>query len=185
MSPVRRRWSKKTAPAVEPRRSARAPLRSPVVDILVESELWKPRRGVRPLLRLAAAEVSAMLAAKPAELAIVLTDDKAIRRLNRAWRGKDEPTNVLAFPTSPGPNGAQRHIGDIVIAYETLAREAAAQRKPLAHHLAHLAVHGFLHLSGHDHANEDDAAAMEDLEISILARLQIPNPYAARDRAGR
>ena len=71
-----------------------------------------------------------------------------------------------------------------VIAYETLAREAAAEHKPFAHHLAHLAVHGFLHLSGHDHANDEDAAAMEDLEIAILARLQIPNPYAARDRAG-
>jgi len=194
MTAVRRRLSKQPASADEPRRPARARLRSPVVDILIESELWKPQRGVRPLLRRAAAEAAAMLAAKPAELAIVLTDDKAIRRLNRAWRGKDEPTNVLAFPASAGPNGAQRasagpngaqrHIGDIVIAYETLAREAAAQRKPLAHHLAHLAVHGFLHLSGHDHANEDDAAAMEDLEISILARLQIPNPYAARDRAG-
>ena len=185
MTAVRRRLSKQPASADEPRRPARARLRSPVVDILIESELWKPQRGVRPLLRRAAAEAAAMLAAKPAELTIVLTDNKAIRRLNRAWRGKDEATNVLAFPASAGPNGAQRHIGDIVIAYETLAREAAAQRKPLAHHLAHLAVHGFLHLSGHDHANEDDAAAMEDLEISILARLQIPNPYAARDRAGR
>jgi probable rRNA maturation factor len=113
----------------------------------------------------------------------VLTHDSAIRKLNRTWRGKDEPTNVLAFParqqTSP-----QGSLGDIVIAYETLAREAKAEGKLFSHHLAHLAVHGFLHLCGYDHETDRQAAAMERLEIAVLARLRIPNPYVAHARGG-
>jgi len=155
---------------------------TPVVDILVKSARWKARRGVRPLLRRALAEAAATLSTSDAELAIVLTDDSAIRRLNRRWRGKDEPTNVLAFPTQQPSGGTHRLIGDIVIAYQTLAREAAAEHKPFGHHLAHLAVHGFLHLAGHDHGTDREAAAMEGLEIAILARLGIPNPYVARPR---
>jgi probable rRNA maturation factor len=164
----------------------RTPHRTPTVDIVVESGRWKGRRGLAPLLRRAIAEAAATLSTSDAELAIVLTDDSAIRRLNRRWRGKDEPTNVLAFPAQqPGTaSGAHRLIGDIVIAYQTLAREAAAERKPFKHHLAHLSVHGFLHLSGHDHETDHEAAAMEGLEIAILARLGIPNPYVARGRGG-
>lgn len=159
-------------------------LHSPVVDILVKSKRWNGRRGVKPLLRRAVAEAAAALSTGDAELAIVLTHDSAIRRLNRQWRGKDEPTNVLAFPAQPPAGGRQspHPMGDIVIAYQTLAREAAAERKPFGHHLAHLAVHGYLHLSGHDHGTNREAAAMEGLEIAILARLGIPNPYVARTR---
>src|SRR6185295_7975932 len=120
------------------------------------------------------------------ELAIVLTDDSAIRTLNRTWRGKDEPTNVLSFPTvaAPSGDGAPRPLGDIVIACQTLAREAKAGRKPFQHHLAHLAVHGYLHLLGHDHGADAEAEIMEGLEVAILARLKVPNPYVARDRRG-
>jgi probable rRNA maturation factor len=173
---------KKWAPDL---RQGHAPLKGPVVDILVESKRWNARRGIKPLLRRAVAEAAAALSTSDAELAIVLTHDSAIRRLNREWRGKDEPTNVLAFPARPaagGRQGPQPHplMGDIVIAYQTLAREAAAEGKPFGHHLAHLAVHGFLHLSGHDHLTDRQAAAMEGLEIAILARLGIPNPYVAR-----
>lgn len=153
------------------------------VEILVESELWKRRRGVRPLLRRAVAEAAATLSTRPGELAIVLTDDSAIRTLNRTWRGKDEPTNVLAFPAPPKAS-PHRLIGDIVIAYETLAREAIAERKSFIHHLAHLAVHGFLHLCGHDHETDQEAIVMERLEVAVLARLRIANPYLARDRGG-
>jgi probable rRNA maturation factor len=157
---------------------------APAVEILVESARWKTRRGVRPLLRRtiaeAATELSTMaLSTRPVELAIVLTNDSAIRKLNRTWRGKDEPTNVLAFPARQ-----QAPLGDIVIAYETLAREAKAEGKSFSHHLVHLAVHGFLHLCGYDHETDRQAAAMERLEVAILARLRIPDPYIAHDRGG-
>jgi probable rRNA maturation factor len=90
---------------------------------------------------------------------------------------------VLSFPTEAGgaANGVPALLGDIVIAYETVKREALAQDTPFLHHLAHLAVHGFLHLHGYDHEAEDEAETMERLERQILARLGIPDPYAARD----
>jgi probable rRNA maturation factor len=162
---------------------------APAVEIVVESARWSGRRGVQPLLRRAIAGASAALPAKAArstsgaELAIVLTNDSAIRKLNRTWRGKNEPTNVLAFPADQH-GGPHRLLGDVVIAYETLAREARAERKPFDHHLAHLAVHGFLHLCGYDHESDRQAAAMERLETAILARLEIPDPYIARARGG-
>jgi len=164
---------------------------APGVEILVESARWKTRGGVRPLLRRAIAEAATALSTmalstkalstRPLELAIVLTHDSAIRKLNRTWRGKDEPTNVLAFPAQEQASGS---LGDVVIAYETLAREAKAEGKPFSHHLAHLAVHGFLHLCGYDHETDRQAAAMERLEVAILARLRIPDPYIAHDRGG-
>jgi probable rRNA maturation factor len=117
----------------------------------------------------------------------VLSDDSTIRALNRDWRGKNAPTNVLSFPAPELPAGQRRdgkgknsspYIGDIVIAYQTVAREADAEGKPFGHHLAHLAIHGFLHLHGYDHENDRDAQTMERLERKILARLAIPDPYA-------
>jgi len=126
----------------------------------------------------------------PTELAIVLGDDSTIRALNRNWRGKDAPTNVLAFPAPDPPvsrpaghrsrgrgKNSSPYIGDIVIAYQTVAREAAAEGKPFGHHLAHLAIHGFLHLHGYDHDHDRDAQRMERLERKILARLASPDPY--------
>jgi probable rRNA maturation factor len=162
---------------------------APAIEILVESARWSGRRGVQPLLRRAIAGASAALPAKAAqstsgaELAIVLTNDSAIRKLNRTWRGKNEPTNVLSFPADQH-GGPHRLLGDVVIAYETLAREARAERKPFDHHLAHLAVHGFLHLCGYDHESDRQAATMERLETAILARLGVPDPYVARARGG-
>ena len=111
-----------------------------------------------------------------AGLAIVLTDDSAIRALNREWRGLDAPTNVLSFPAKTSCAGAHL-LGDIVIAYQTVAREARAEEKPFAHHLAHLAVHGYLHLLGYDHDSHRKAQRMERLEIAILAKLGVPDPY--------
>jgi probable rRNA maturation factor len=89
---------------------------------------------------------------------------------------------VLSFRTTQATraHGTPRLLGDIVIAYETTEREACAESKPFAHHAAHLAVHGFLHLAGYDHAADDEAAAMERLETAILSRLDVPNPYVAR-----
>ena len=121
-----------------------------------------------------------------AELAVMLTDDAGIRTLNLNWRGIDKATNVLSFPalqpTGPGaPEDAPRMLGDIAIAYQTTRSEADDEQKPFDHHLSHLAVHGFLHLIGYDHEQDDDAEAMECLETEILAQLGIPDPYTDRD----
>jgi probable rRNA maturation factor len=115
------------------------------------------------------------------ELSILLTDDGAVRVLNRTWRGKDAPTNVLSFPSGLGPEdlpaGEALSLGDIALALETVEREAAAEGKPIEAHLAHLVVHGVLHLLGHDHEEEAQAAAMEALEVELLAGLGFPDPY--------
>ncbi len=108
------------------------------------------------------------------EVSILFTDDTGIRRLNAAWRGKDEPTNVLSFPQGrAGPL-----LGDIILAAETVRSEAALAAKPLEDHIAHLVVHGFLHLLGYDHEDDAEAGKMEELERAALKRLGIPNPYA-------
>jgi probable rRNA maturation factor len=154
---------------------------APAIDIVRESPLWQAQPDTDATLRRAIAEAAADVSTKDAELAIVLTDDSRIRALNRVWRGVDKPTNVLSFPAKEmRGDGAPALLGDIVIAYETVAKEAAAQGKPLLHHLAHLAVHGFLHLRGYDHVAEREADAMERLERAILARLDMPDPYTAR-----
>jgi probable rRNA maturation factor len=154
-------------------RKTRAALK---IDVLVEAELWKRKNGVKSAARRAIAKAADVLSTPSSELAIVLTDDSAIRVLNRDWRGVDAPTNVLSFPAGRA-GGAPPFIGDIVFAYETIAGEARAARKPFAHHIAHLAVHGFLHLLGYDHVRTQDAEAMEELERDILRRLRIPDPY--------
>jgi probable rRNA maturation factor len=115
------------------------------------------------------------------ELGIILTDDANQQQLNRDYRGLDAPTNVLAFPVWEAgtrlPSGAPVLLGDVVLAVETVAQEAAEQKKPLAGHLRHLTVHGVLHLLGYDHVTRADAAAMESLERLILAELGVPDPY--------
>jgi probable rRNA maturation factor len=116
---------------------------------------------------------------------LVVDDDERIRHLNKLWRGFDKPTNVLSFPAAPDRRpGGDRYIGDIAISYETAAREAADERKALADHVAHLSVHGFLHLLGYDHENDGDATEMEQLESAILARLGVPDPYVAQQAEG-
>ena len=159
------------------------------IDVIVESPLWAAQPEADAVLRKAVNEAARVVSTKPAELAIVLTDDSSIRRLNRDWRSIDRPTNVLSFPAHrPSASAAEQigglrvPLGDIVIAYETTAEEARAEAKPFADHLAHLAVHGFLHLVGHDHEADEEAEAMEALERAILARIGIADPYAARDQ---
>ena len=117
------------------------------------------------------------------EISFVLTDDKRMRALNRAYRAKDKPTNVLSFAAldSEIPKPVMPWLlGDVVLASGVIAREAKAQHKSIKHHLTHLAVHGVLHLLGYDHEQNRDAEAMEALEIAALANMGIANPYELR-----
>jgi probable rRNA maturation factor len=117
--------------------------------------------------------------AEPVEISLVFTDDAAIRTVNREWRNQDKPTNVLSFPAFPLQPGGQPGpmLGDIVLAEETLRREALDLGIPFDDHLTHLLVHGFLHLFGYDHMTEEEAAVMEGLETRILAELGLADPY--------
>ncbi len=112
-------------------------------------------------------------------LTILLTDDATVRDLNARFRGKDAPTNVLAFPSAPG--GC--HRGDIALAHGVCAREATEQGKTLADHLRHLVIHGVLHLGGHDHETDAEAEVMEAMERRLLARLGVGDPYAREREA--
>ena len=122
------------------------------------------------------------LAGREIEVSVVLTDDSGVQVLNREYRGKDKPTNVLSFAALDGddplPPEGPVHIGDIILALETLQREAADMEKSLADHFTHLLIHGTLHLLGYDHENDADANIMESLEISILSTFGIENPYS-------
>lgn len=151
-----------------------------VIDVLIESPQWadQPHSEVAVVraIRAAAGRMPAT-----GEVAVMLADDARIKTLNSAWRGLDKPTNVLSFPAAatglPGPSA----LGDIAIAYETVAVEALAAGKPFLHHLMHLAIHGFLHLRGHDHETDAEAETMENLERDILRGLDVPDPYAVAD----
>jgi probable rRNA maturation factor len=151
-----------------------------VVDVIVGSPRWADEPGAAAMVRRAIDEAAGACAGSDGcEVAVVLTDDEAIRALNRRWRNLDRPTNVLSFPAAPTVTGDAGMLGDIAIAYETTAREAQEAGKPVLDHLAHLAVHGFLHLLGYDHQSDETADAMEGLERAILFRLGVPDPYLA------
>jgi probable rRNA maturation factor len=113
------------------------------------------------------------------EVAILFTDDQSVAELNGEWRGKPYPTNVLSFPAGDFevPAGEAIPLGDLVLAYGVVAREAADQGKTLPRHATHLIVHGLLHLLGHDHETEEEAVRMESLETAILKGLGISDPY--------
>jgi probable rRNA maturation factor len=153
------------------------------IGISVEAGGWPDEEKLEEIARSA---ISAALAelelAPPAdrETGVVFTDDENIRRLNAEWRGKDKPTNVLSFPVMQIDVGdpLPPMLGDIVLAFETVEREARDEGKSFDAHLVHLIVHGFLHLLGYDHEGEQDAEEMEGAERRILARLAIPDPYA-------
>jgi probable rRNA maturation factor len=149
------------------------------LDISVPSPLWRGLPRARPIAR----ETIAAAAKKGApgegwDVSLCLADDAALRALNLSWRGIDKPTNVLSFPAAPGRSGEARTLGDIALAYETLAREAEDLGVSLAEHYRHLLVHGFLHLIGYDHETDAEAERMEALETRILAQLGVSDPYA-------
>ena len=145
-------------------------------EIAVLSDLWNGLPGAEEIVRRAVGAVVArdgVTIPPDAELSVALADDAMIRRLNREYRAKDKPTNVLSFPAAHGPL-----LGDVVIAYETLLGEAREEGLAPADHLTHLTIHGLLHLLGYDHETEAEAVAMEAMETSILAGLGIADPHA-------
>ena len=146
------------------------------VEIVRQSEAWDRAKIEDDLLTQAAK--AAFVGAAPRleqnrEVAILLTGDAEMQALNRQWRGKDTPTNVLSFPSGEDDG----HLGDVVLAFETVQREAQQQDISIADHAAHLVVHGMLHLLGYDHEQEDEAVKMETLETKILSTLGIADPY--------
>lgn len=149
------------------------------LDISIDDREW---RVVPDLRKLARKAVLTVLPDDDVSIGLLFTSDARIAEINGQWRGKASPTNVLSFPVSaatPVPEGEPRPLGDIVMAYGVISREAQEQKKPFAHHVTHLIVHGVLHLLGYDHENDDEAGAMEAREIMILAELGMENPYAS------
>lgn len=164
-----------------------------LADTVIEDPRWEGF-GLAPRADVAARAAFAELGLDPAGFAFCLMgcDDARIAALNADFRGRPQPTNVLSWPSEdrapdapgamprmpvPGTGGDHGELGDIAIAFDTCAREAAEAGRPMEHHVAHLTVHGLLHLLGFDHVDDADAAVMENLERRILARLGIPDPY--------
>lgn len=161
----------------------------------IEIENWPA--GEWEALATRAAEACAATAPELANprfsASLLFTSDEEVHALNREWRGKDKPTNVLSFPmlerqellelaSDGSPEMPPLLLGDLALAYGTCAREAADKSIPLEHHAAHLIVHGLLHLAGHDHETSDeDADKMEALEIAILAKMGIADPYGVHN----
>ena len=162
-----------------PRSEPRSPL--PDIAVLVEAGDWPASAKLRALATraLAAAMARADVSLVPeSEISLVFTDDAHIRQLNRQYRKKDKATNVLSFPAAAGViGGVGPLIGDLVFAAETIAAEAERDGVARDDHLTHLIVHGFLHLLGHDHEDDGEAAVMEGLETAILRDLGIADPY--------
>ncbi|WP_295813254.1 rRNA maturation RNase YbeY [uncultured Nitratireductor sp.] len=153
------------------------------IEIAVESGGWASETALLTLAERAIGAVVSMIALESQQggaVSLLFTDDTAIQVLNREWRGKDKATNVLSFPAPEMivPGAELPPLGDIILAFETIAREAVDERKPFDHHLTHLIVHGFLHILGYDHETDGEAEEMEDLERKVLQTLAIHDPYA-------
>ena len=125
----------------------------------------------------ALAQVAPELGNQRLSASILFAGDAEVHALNREWRGKDKPTNVLSFPTTAPAGVKPQPLGDIVICPAVLKREAREQGKPERAHWAHLVVHGTLHLVGYDHEDDADARRMERREVAVLRRLGFPDPY--------
>ncbi|SOD99199.1 rRNA maturation RNase YbeY [Caenispirillum bisanense] len=168
-------------------------LAAPAVDVLVEAPRWAELLPDAEALVVRAAHAAYAAGAPDAfepeppdltELTVVLHDDSAVRALNKQYRRKDQPTNVLSFAALEGdmpplPEDEPVPLGDVVLALETCEREAQAAGIPFEHHVFHLVVHGVLHLLGYDHEDDGDADEMEAMETAVLAAAGIPDPYAA------
>jgi probable rRNA maturation factor len=160
--------------------------RSLAVEIVRHEPDWTLKKVTDALLKRAARSALAAVASVPPgsyRVTLVLTGDSEMRTLNRTWRGKDAPTNVLSFPADAARD--RGFLGDIVLAYETTSREAREQDISLLEHVSHLVVHGMLHLLGFDHLDDDGAERMERMERIALAAIGIADPYAEWDEPRR
>jgi len=144
------------------------------ITLLVDDAGWRKARGLAAHVK-RAAQAARTAARLKGGITVLLSGDARLKSLNHDFRGKNKPTNVLSFPA----RGEDGYHGDIVIAYGVAAREAKASGKTLADHASHLVVHGVLHLAGYDHERPRDAKIMEPLEVKILKKLGIADPYKA------
>jgi probable rRNA maturation factor len=164
----------------------------PQLDILFGDDRWRKIPKLRTRLQKATEVTLSQLPKNlifPVAITLLLTKDKVVQGLNRDYRGKDKPTNVLSFPqfthrelTKIGKGNATTELGDIVIAYQYMVAEAKNDHKILINHFIHLFIHGLLHLFGYDHISDKDANRMERLEKQIMAQLQLPDPYQIEDQ---
>jgi probable rRNA maturation factor len=165
----------------------RGPRRRPVaVEIVVEAGAWAHPRALRKIAEpaiAAAVRRSKKKILPSSEVAIVFSDDAHVRKLNRRFRGKNKPTNVLSFPAATPTALFGPLLGDIVLSHETVKAEAEDQGIEFVDHATHLIVHGFLHLLGYDHGNDSEALVMERLETAILRALGVADPYGDSDDA--
>lgn len=146
------------------------------LDLRVEAQDWRSVETLDHLCQ-TALDAAAVLKTTSGEVSVLLTDDAEMQSLNAAWRGKDQPTDVLSFPADPMD---APFLGDIAVGAGIAARDAEVQGKRLSDHLRHLLIHGFLHLLGHDHEEDTQAVEMETLERQALASLGLPDPYRFR-----
>ncbi len=175
-----------SAPPAESRDEPEEPPLRLAIAIVRENGDWDAFGDVDEAVHRAAAALARnpqIALRQDCEASVVLADDALVRRLNRTYRGKDQATNVLSFPfqrpPGAGPLDAQICLGDVVLAAETVGREAAERGIEPGHHLQHLVIHGLLHLLGRDHQSDAEAEAMERLEAEILAAIGVADPYAA------
>ena len=167
--------------------TAAKPPAPPQIDISVQDPEWEAMGDVEEIINkaaqtaLTAALIPRFAEGRDLEVSVVLANDDLVQILNHEYRDKDKPTNVLTFASLDDEEGLPEegvlNLGDIVLSYQTLDREAQEQGKFLLDHVKHMTVHGMLHLLGYDHKTEDQATDMETLEIRILEKLGVQNPY--------
>lgn len=154
------------------------------VEVITEDDRWNEKEV--PFQDIAEHVLKDRPWSQPTEVTILLSNNEAVHKLNRDYRGKDKPTNVLSFPNlsqedfahlNQMPQDYVVHLGDVVISFNKIQEESDHAHQPFDHHLIHLTIHGILHLLGYDHVNEKDAEVMQTLEINLLKKYNIPNPY--------
>jgi len=149
-------------------------------DVRIEAQSWTAMLDdAKAVCARAIGAASDKVQAPAGEVAVLLTSDAEMQRLNRTWRGRDKPTDVLSFPAPDTiPHGLDRQLGDIALGLETCTADARVMKREMDFHVSHLVVHGFLHLLGYDHEAPAEAEIMEQLEAQILHDLGWPDPYA-------